>query len=129
MLRSLRFRLPALFLIGIVLSGVVSAATAVGLFQNYVESRTRDELRRNAAGLAGLYEEQALQSLDEGRPPAVPLARVDLEAASGTRLYYVGPGIFLRGPAALRPLPQRFVPDWVSGRIKTFEFTPPAGSE
>ena len=128
MWRSLRFRLPALFLIGIVLSGVISAATAVGLFQNYVESRTRDELRRNAAGLARLYERQAIQSLDEDRPP-VPLARLDLEAASGNRLYYVGPGIFLRGQGALRPLPQRFVPEWRLGRIHTFELTPPGADE
>jgi signal transduction histidine kinase len=126
--RSLRFRLPALFLIGIVLSGVVAAATAVGLFQNYVENRTRDELRQNAAGLAHLYETQALESLDQDRPP-VPLARRDLEAASGNRLYYVGPGIFLKGKGALRPLPDRFLPNWREGHIRTFELVPPGTNE
>ena len=128
MLRSLRFRLPALFLIGIVLSGIVAAATAVGLFQNYVEDRTRADLRREASGLASLYERQALQSHDEDRPP-VPLARKDLERASGNRLYYVGGEIFLRGSGALRPLPQRYVPDWRVGRIETFEFVPPGTDE
>jgi signal transduction histidine kinase len=128
MFRSLRFKLPALFLIGIVLSGVIAAATAVGLVQNYVQDRTRAELRQNAAGLADMYETQALEALDQDRPPAV-FARTDLEKASGNRLYYVGPGIFLRGQAALRPLPQRYVPNWRLGKIETFEFVPPGTHE
>jgi signal transduction histidine kinase len=126
-LNSLRFRLPALFLIGIVLSGVVAAATAVGLFQNYVENRTRDELRRNAAGLALLYEKQAKASLDQNRLP-VPLSAKDLEASSGNRIYYVGANLFLRGHPGLRPLPDRYVPEWRLGRVQTFEFTPPGTS-
>jgi signal transduction histidine kinase len=126
--RSLRFKLPALFLIGIVLSGVIAAATAVGLVQNYVEDRTRSELRQNAAGLAHLYETQAIEALDQDRGP-VPFARRDLEAASGNRLYYVGPGIFLKGQAALRPLPQRYVPNWRLGKVETFEFVPPGTNE
>ncbi|MGZ8717304.1 MAG: hypothetical protein ACXWYO_09365 [Gaiellaceae bacterium] len=73
MLRSLRFRVPALFLIGIVLSGVIAAGTAVGLFQNYVQDRTRDELRRNASGLAELYVQQATDALDQDRQP-LPLS-------------------------------------------------------
>jgi hypothetical protein len=37
MFRSLRFRLPALFLAGIALAGLISTAIAYSLFQDYVE--------------------------------------------------------------------------------------------
>ncbi len=116
-LRSLRFRLPALFLIGIVLSGVVAAATAIGLFQDYVEDRTRAELRRNAAGVARLYAEQAIATLDEDRSPA-PFIAKELERASGNRLFYVGPGIYpgLTGSSVLPELPQSVVPQWRTGQ-------------
>ena len=124
MLRSLRFRVPALFLIGIVLSGVVAAVTAVGLFQNYVQGRSRDELRQNAVGLAHLYVQQALQSIDQDRPP-VRLSATDLEAASGNRIYYVGQRIFLQDNPGLRRLPERFVPNWRTTGVRSFDFTPP----
>ena len=35
MLRSLRFQLPALFLLAVVISGLVSAAIALRLFREY----------------------------------------------------------------------------------------------
>ena len=38
---SLRLRLPALFLLGIVLAGVVAALIAVQLFSGYTRSRSR----------------------------------------------------------------------------------------
>ena len=41
MLRSLRFRLPALFLLGILFAGLVSTAIAFRLFQNYTHDRER----------------------------------------------------------------------------------------
>ena len=41
MLGSLRFRLPALFLVGIVVSGVIAAAVALALFQNYAHKQLR----------------------------------------------------------------------------------------
>ena len=49
---SLRFRLPALFLLGIVIVGVVSAAIAVQLFQGYTRDSSYEELAREvrAAG-------------------------------------------------------------------------------
>ena len=59
MLSSLRFRLPALFFFGIVVSGVIAAAIALRLFQGYVQSRLKAELRRDAVGLTELYQEQA----------------------------------------------------------------------
>ena len=37
---SLRFRLPALFLLGIVLSGIVAALIALRLFQSYTREQS-----------------------------------------------------------------------------------------
>ena len=89
MLRSLRFRVPALFLIGIVLSGVVAARPRVGFFQNYVQNR----VARRAAAERDRPREPVRRAgdcaLDQDRPP-VPLSATDLEAASGNSIYYVG---------------------------------------
>ena len=49
---SLRFRLQALFLLGIVIAGVVSAAIAVQLFQGYTRDASYEELAREARGIA-----------------------------------------------------------------------------
>ena len=59
MFRSLRFRLPAFFLAGVVVAGLVATAIAVRLFQDYTRDRTYAELRREARGLAELYGETA----------------------------------------------------------------------
>jgi two-component system OmpR family sensor kinase len=123
-LRSLRFRLPALFLVGILLAGVISTVIAVGLFRDYARDRALDELRREANGLARLYAEQALASLDEERPPATFATR-ELERATGNLLFYVGAPIQLEGSAVLPELPQAVVPQWRSGEVSDFEFVPP----
>src|SRR5215210_1187392 len=122
MFRSLRFRLPAFFLAGVVLAGLVSTAIALGLFQDYTEDRLVQELRREARGLATLYAEQAIRAADEDRPYFVAPER--LEQASGSRLYYVGLRIVFRGSTLLTTLPQNTV-QWKDGRVRTFEFTPP----
>ena len=57
MFRSLRFRLPALFLAGATLAGLVSTAISIGLFQDYTEERLVAELRREARGLTSLREQ------------------------------------------------------------------------
>ena len=59
MLRSLRFRLPALFLVGIVLAAVVAALIAVRFFQAYTHTRAAHELRAESAGIVQLYAQQA----------------------------------------------------------------------
>ena len=115
-MRSLRFRLPALFLLGVVLAGIVTAVIAIRLFQDYTEDQTIGDLRRQATGLAALYEAQAVQSVDEGTAPP-RLAAPKLEQATGTRLYYVGVQIFpgqisglrklSRAEAGLEALPER----------------------
>jgi signal transduction histidine kinase len=123
-MRSLRFRLPALFLLGIVLAGLISTAIAVGLFRDYARDRTLDDLRQEAAGLAPLYAQEAVRSLDEQRPPTA-FATKELERASGNRLFYVGGRLFLEGAAVLPELPQSTVPEWRTGRVIEFEFEPP----
>ena len=55
MFRSLRFRLPALFLAGIALAGLVASLIALRLFQDYTRNTTLSELSREAQGLAQLY--------------------------------------------------------------------------
>jgi signal transduction histidine kinase len=65
MLRSLRFKLPAIFLTAIVLAALVSTALAVRLFQQYTQNRTRDALRREARGIAALYVDMGLRGLME----------------------------------------------------------------
>lgn len=59
MLRSLRFRLPALFLLGIVLAGVVATLIAVRFFQGYTRTRAASELRAESIGIEQLYEQRA----------------------------------------------------------------------
>jgi signal transduction histidine kinase len=123
--RSLRFRLPALFLVGAVAAGLISTVISVGLFQDYTEDRLRAELHREAGGLTSLYAEQARRVAEapEGREP-IPLATRRLEQSSGSRLYYAGARVFFDQHSGLRTLPHNVVP-WSDGKVRTFEFTPP----
>jgi hypothetical protein len=121
MFSSLRFRLPALFLLGIVVSGLIATVIALRLFQGYVLSRSKADLRREAIGLTEVFAQQAITANDTGVLPRI--AR-QLERATGDRLFYVGvpptPGLNV----GLERLPETTV-DWRSGRTITFEFTPP----
>jgi signal transduction histidine kinase len=126
-MRSLRFRLPVLFLAGIILAGAVTAVTAARLFQEVTRSDSTDELRRQAAGLADLYAEQALQSAGEGKN-APRFAAARLEKATGTTLYYAGLDLFPGAESGLRRLTPDVLPDQTAfeeGRAQTFEFRPP----
>jgi two-component system sensor histidine kinase BaeS len=58
-LGSLRFRLPALFLLGIVLAAVVATLIAVRFFQSYTRTHAAAELRGESAGIVQLYEQKA----------------------------------------------------------------------
>ena len=122
MFRSLRFRLPAFFLAGAVLAGIVSTLIALGLFQDYTQDRLFEELRREARGLSALYAEQAIRAQDTDRPYFV--APEKLEQASGSRLYYIGLRIIFRGTSGLKTLPLNTIP-WTDGKVRTFEFRPP----
>jgi signal transduction histidine kinase len=130
MFRSLRFRLPALFLAGIALAGLVSTAIAVQLFQSHIRRETIDELRREARGLTQLYVQQAVKTSEQGvNAPA--FAAQELERATGDKLYYVGLPLFDTGEdPGLRPLSRTVIPedDWEAlqdDRVVDFEFTPP----
>ena len=99
MFRSLRFRLPALFLVGILLAGVVATLIAIRFFQSYTSSRAVDELRSESVGIAQLYARQA--GVQE-----VPVEKL-AKAIGGDRIFYVPivPGAsLLVGP--LPTLPQ-----------------------
>src|SRR3954447_3838245 len=80
-LGSLRFRLPALFLVGSVLAGIVAALISIRFFQSYTHARAVDELRSEGAGIVQLYASQA------GRNE---VTRKNLAAAiGGDRIFYV----------------------------------------
>ena len=59
MLGSLRFRLPALFLLGIVLAAVVATLIAVRFFQSNTRAHAATELRQESAGIVQLYKQKA----------------------------------------------------------------------
>src|SRR6266508_1942418 len=126
MLRSLRFRLPVLFLAGIALTGLVSTAIAFGLFQDYTQDQARSELRREASGLTQLYAEQANKAAEQNRPPPF-FAATKLERASGNRLFYVGLPFFSGQESGLTRLPQSTVdfPALQRGQVLEFDFVPP----
>jgi signal transduction histidine kinase len=119
---SLRFRLPALFLLAILLAGLVSTAVAVRMSKGYAETTSRRqafrELRKEATGLTSLYASEA------GRPR---LASSQLELATGDRIFYTGLDLFPGQKKAFTPLPRSFF-DYAAvrrGATVQFRFTPP----
>jgi signal transduction histidine kinase len=80
-LGSLRFRLPALFLLGVVLSGLVATVISIRFFQSYTRTRTIHELRSESIGIVSLYASQA--GAEE-----VPLNTLT-KAIGGDRIFYV----------------------------------------
>ncbi len=123
---SLRFRLPALFLLGIVLAGVVAALISLRLFQTYTRDQSVRELQREASGLSQLYADAALRAADEGSD-AIDFAASKIELATGDQIYYIGASLFPGQDSGLTRLAESSVPPEVStlkGPV-TFEFTPP----
>ncbi|MEX2211460.1 MAG: HAMP domain-containing sensor histidine kinase [Gaiellaceae bacterium] len=128
MFRSLRFRLPAIFLAGIAVAGLVASLIAVRLFQDHVESQALDELKQEATGLAQLYSRRAGE---------IPLSRRDIELATGDRLYFapIAPGleIFFEDEAQGEQIGQlpKLRADLIDkatleqGGLVTLEFQPP----
>jgi signal transduction histidine kinase len=121
---SLRVRLPLLFLAGIVLSGVVTTAIAVRLFQDFAHDQTISELRREAVGISQLYSNAVRATFNNNSRQAPTFASANLERATGDRLYYVGVPPFPGERSGLRTLDLTTI-DWSSGNTLTFEFTPP----
>jgi two-component system sensor histidine kinase BaeS len=128
MFGTLRFRLTALFVMVVLVFGLVSIALSVRLFQDVTRSQSVQELRREAAGLAGLYARAALRANDEGSK-APEFAAENLEAATGDELFYVGPSLFPGQRFGLTQLPASALGDVEldTERVVTFEFTPPDG--
>jgi signal transduction histidine kinase len=120
--RSLRFRLPALFLAAIILAGLVSTAVAVSVSQHYAQNRLRKEafreLGREAGGINQIFSKNA-------NPPKSN----ELEQASGDTVYYVqrAKGIDVYpGPTPAFTLLPKTVLDFrriLAGETVEFEFT------
>src|SRR2546423_7359006 len=81
MLGSLRFRLPALFLLGILLAGLIASLISIRFFQSYTRARAIDELRSESVGIVQLYAQQA------GRE-SVPYQNLS-HALGGDRVFWV----------------------------------------
>jgi two-component system, OmpR family, sensor kinase len=125
-LRSLRFQLPALFLLGVVVAGLVSVAIALRLFRTYAQNRARDqayaEVKREAIGLTKVYSARAGRRI---------LPAKIAELATGDRIFYAGlplfpgekPG-FGKIPRSVLPNPQR-----MPKSLRRFEFTPPGSHQ
>ena len=114
MFRSLRFRLPALFLVGMLLAAVVATLIAIRFFQSYTRTHAASELRGEAAGIVQLYEGQA--GVGHVSPTNLQLA------LGGDRIFWVPavPGAsLLAGPVT--ELPSSEVP-----LAKVLRSSPPA---
>jgi signal transduction histidine kinase len=116
---SLRFRLPALFLAGLLLSGLVAAALAFKLFDDYIRQQTLKELRREAVGITHFYEENANTDFKIG----------ELERATGDRIFYIPivPGLEAVPGARVPfppPPPSVGYASVLSGKRTEFEFRP-----
>jgi signal transduction histidine kinase len=123
---SLRFRLPALFLLGIVIAGIATAAISVQLFSGYTRNQSYEELGREARGITRLLGAAALRAAEEGTP-APDFAPEALELATGDKLYYVGAPPFPGQDSGLQELPESAVPSEVLAArgSREFEFRPP----
>jgi signal transduction histidine kinase len=121
MLRSLRFRLPALFLLGFVIAALVATAIALRLFQNYTRQNALRELRRESLGALSLYEREA------GKRDITPVDRVDIERTTGDRIFWIPvvPNFPLLSP--LKELPSSTLDFNVlkHRKVVTFDATPP----
>ena len=134
MFRSLRVRLPLVFLAGLLLAGVITTLIAVRLFQSLAHDQTLTGLKREAHGIAALYTEAIPASYgnndkktgksSDRSPPR--FAASTLEQATGDKIYYIGGrnGLFPGQITGLKRLPLKTI-DWSSGRSLSFEFTPP----
>jgi two-component system OmpR family sensor kinase len=124
-LRSLRFQLPALFLLGVVVASLVSAAIALRLFRTYAQNRARDqayaEVAREAVGLTEVYSRRAGVSV---------LPAKTAELATGDRIFYAGVPLFPGERPGFRRIPKSVLPNPQKppkSLLRRFEFTP-AGS-
>jgi signal transduction histidine kinase len=122
--RSLRVRLPLLFLAGIAVAGVVTTVIAIRLFQDFAHDQAVAELTREANAIARLYANAANESFGPRHRLPPKVTRQNLERMTGDRIYYAGVPLFTGESSDLRTLPQTIV-RWEDGKQRSFEFTPP----
>ena len=121
MLRSLRFQLPALFLLGVVVAGLVSAAIALRLFRTYAQNRARDqaysEVKREAIGLTKVYSDRAGLRI---------LPAETAELATGDKIFYAGLPIFPGEQPGFGTIPRSVLPNprKLPKSLTRFEFKP-----
>ena len=130
MFRSLRFRLPALFLAAIVLAGLVSTAVAISVSKSYAQTTLRKEafnqLGREARGITQIYADRS------GKLSCPPPSR-ELERASGDQVFYIprakGIDVFPCATPAYTVLPRKVLDfgEIFAGHTVQFSFTPPGG--
>ena len=123
MLGSLRFRLPALFLVGILLAGVVASLISIRFFQSYTRARAIDELRSESVGIVQLYAQQAGHE-------TVPYSGL-VKALGGDRIFWVpvAPGVTLL--QAIPDIPASTVDMKLlrAGRTETIDLHWPLGAK
>src|SRR4029453_16707307 len=106
MFTSLRFRLPAFFLVGIVVSGVIATVVALALFQGYGRQQLLTKLRREANGLTLLYQRQGA----DGFPDQVsglrqlPQDSIDWRSGQKQTFEFRPPGFKRTYLAVLQPM-------------------------
>jgi two-component system sensor histidine kinase BaeS len=98
MVRSLRFQLPLIFLVGFVVAALVATAISVRFFQSYTRARAIDELRGESGGIVKLFEQQASLTL----PKSITVGSLK-RAIGGDSIFFVPrPRFpFLKGMPAL----------------------------
>jgi two-component system, OmpR family, sensor kinase len=126
-LRSLRFQLPALFLLGVVVAGLVSAAIALRLFRTYAQNRARaqayEEVAREAVGLTKVYSQQAGLKVLPAKTAAL---------ATGDKIFYAGISPFPGQRPGFGRIPRSLVPDPrkpPKRLLQPFEFKPPGSNQ
>ena len=133
MLRSLRFRLAAFFLAGVVVAGLVAAVISFQLIQSYQLKHARAEIRREADGVTRLYAFRALQTVKSNQKvdlPQIPSATLE-KALGGDRVYYLpAAALIALYPGEVPVLPRisrRTVPlkRLERGETIQFDFKPP----
>jgi two-component system OmpR family sensor kinase len=126
MLRSLRFQLPALFLLGVVVAGLVSAAIALRLFRTYAQNRASDqayrEVVREAVGLTKVYSQRAGLRV---------LPATTAQLATGDRIFYSGLPPFPGQKANFAEIPRSILPDPQKPpkELRRFVFKPPGSDQ
>jgi signal transduction histidine kinase len=127
MLGSLRVRLPLVFVGGILLAAVLTAAISVRLFQQFAHDQALAKLSSEARGISSLYTIAVNGSYGNKLNRQNPqFAAQNLEQATSDKIYFVGPRQLFpgQGISGLRQLPLKTI-DWTSSKSKTFQFVPP----